>query len=235
MKVVAGGLCVLCLLAAGARADEPRRLILDPPRLLLGTTDPATPNATRADPDDPDGLSQAQIGWLAFGADALLELGASATETGLLGFGAALLASDNGAGTVSLLVLGLLLVIHPAFDAFLVDAIARVSHRTQPSFLATLIGSYIGCLLGVGGFALAFVALEAEPVLELVVASLLNALIPAATTVLAEVLTQQKLPDGQRATGGTPGSAVAQRDPPSEANQAAWKTGLADPLARWTF
>jgi len=92
-------------------------------------------------------------------------------------------------------------------------------------------GAYLGCLLGIGGFALAAVTLEAWPVLELVVASLLNALIPAATTVIAEMLSQHDI------QGTTPaaGNAVAQGDPPSETNQAAWTVGMADPLARWQF
>jgi hypothetical protein len=224
-------LSVVCLTVGSARADEPRRLLLDPPGLLLGSTGSTNPAAPQS-PDD-SGLTQAQINWIAFGADALLQLGTTAVETGLIGFGTLSSGNDSGLGTVSILVVGLMLAIHPALDAFLVDAIARVSHQKESSFLATLGGAYLGCLLGAGGFALALVTLEAVPVLELVVASLLNALIPAATTVLANMLSQHDVPLPPRAAAG--GSTVAQSDPPSGANQAAWKTGLSDPLARWSF
>ncbi len=225
-------LAATCL-PATARADEPRRLLLDPPQLLLGAADPAVPGATRPDSAE-SGLSQAQVNWLAFGADALLQLGTSAVETSLIGFASLSGGNNSGLGTVSILVVGLMLAVHPALDAFLVDAIARVSQHSQSSFLATLGGAYLGCLLGIGGFALAAVTLEAWPVLQLVVASLLNALIPAASTVVAEMLSQRKLAETP-AAGPTAPPAIAQSDPPGEANQAAWNTGLADPLARWQF
>ena len=236
MKVAPLGLALLgavCLTFGSARGDEPRRLLLDPPQLLLGSAGATSPAAQQS-PDE-SGFTQAQINWLAFGADALLQLGTTAVETGLIGFGSLSSGNNSGLGTVSILVVGLMLAVHPALDAFLVDAITRVSHTRQSSFLATLGGAYLGCLLGAGGFVLAMVTLEAVPVLELVVASLLNALIPAATTVLANMLSQHDVappPSSAVANGARP---VARSDAPSEANQTSWTAGLADPLARWTF
>ncbi len=224
MTVARGGLLVFCLAASSARGIEPRRLLLDPPRLDFGALVPADA--------PPAGLTEGQIGWLAFAADGLLEAWISASETALVYFGGGLLTLGNGGGGADIVAVGLMLLLHPLLDAFLVDAVARVSERFQPSFFATLGGAYLGCVLGALGFVLSVVVLQSWPVVELIVASVLNALLPAAGAELAEVWSKQPIEGQPRlaARAAPPSPLLAER-----ANAPAWQTAVADPLARWAF
>ncbi|HUB09964.1 MAG TPA: hypothetical protein VMB50_23375 [Myxococcales bacterium] len=217
MTRLGGGLCgaVVCLWAVPGHGAELQRLVLDPPQFWLDAAAPGDAGTSSE-------LSDRQVDWLVFGTDALLEAGISASETGLLFFGAGLLALDNAGGAISILGVGLLVLLHPLLDALLVDDVAGVSHRFEPSYLVTLGGAYLGCLLGAAGFGLAVVLLQAWPVVEILVASVLNALLPAAGAALAEIWSKQP------AEPRSPVARAAGAEPD-------WTPTQASPVARLAF
>ncbi len=222
-----GLLAAACLLAAGNARAAPVRLVLDPPSFAeAGAARAVAPPAL-----DP-GPSQAQIAWLAFGTDALFEAGVTATEVGFGAFGLAFLAPAPGLLVGSFALAGLVLILHPLADAMIVDAVASLGRRFRPSYLSALGGASLGCLLGTIGAVVAIATLAAWPVAEWTVATVVNALLPAAGAVIGERLGERPVPADDAPAAAAALAFVSQ---PRGADPAALAAAQSSPLLRWAL